>query len=342
MKPKISVIIPCYNSEQYIKRCVHSLISQTIGIENLELIFVNDASTDSTLSILKDFETQYPDNIIIVDLPQNRKQGAARNVGLNYASADYIGFIDSDDWIEEDMYAKLYSKMQDYNCDIVGCCKVDEYGEKSVGHAAGEELFLTINSVEDRKALLHLGNSGGIGSIFTKIYRKSLILDNGVYFPEEMAYEDNYWMAIILLHINSICIIKENLYHYCIHPGSTVTSINAKHHLDRLKIELMKLDKYSEKGVLDIYRNEIEIQFLNLFYKNTLHILFTKFTELPFNVIKFMQRVVLKEFPNYKSNPYFLSSHILYDPIFDTIELDWDEEQWNMFADEYRKIINVV
>ena len=94
---KISVIIPCYNSVKWLPKCFMSLVEQSIGIDNLELIFVNDASTDDgqTWDMLKEMEKAYPESIIIIDLPYNRRQGGARNEGLKYASGEYIAFVDS-------------------------------------------------------------------------------------------------------------------------------------------------------------------------------------------------------------------------------------------------------
>ena len=103
---KISVIIPCYNAQAYIPRCLHSIFSQTIGMETLEIILVNDASTDHTLDILLQFENKFPDSVIVVNLEQNIRQGGARNVGLSYASGEYVAFLDADDWWEEDKLKK--------------------------------------------------------------------------------------------------------------------------------------------------------------------------------------------------------------------------------------------
>ncbi|WP_291571683.1 glycosyltransferase family 2 protein [Clostridium sp. UBA4548] len=338
MKPKISIIIPCYNVEKYIERCAKSLVDQTIGIEDLELIFVNDASTDSTLSMLLEIEKAYPNNILVINSLKNGKQGTAKNIGMQYATADYIGFVDSDDWIECDMYEKLYSKIKEYNCDFAGCCFVQDYRNgKSIETANGEDIFLKINTNEERKDFLNLDLGGGVVS---KLYRKSLITDNQIFFPEQLKYEDNYWYSMIKLYVTSVYILKENLYHYCINPGSTVQSVNAPHHLDRLKIEVMKLDAYKEKGVFDTFHSEIELEFLNLFYINTLFILFTKFAPIPVDVIYIMQKTVLELFPNYKNNSYFIDTPSKYHPFLNTIDINWDEDQWNKLANKYKEIIN--
>ena len=98
-----------------------SLANQTIGIEKLQLIFVDDASDDGgeTWNCLLEFESHYPEQVTVVHLDENIRQGGARNVGLEYAQADYIGYVDGDDWLESAMYERLYQCMKEYNCDIV-------------------------------------------------------------------------------------------------------------------------------------------------------------------------------------------------------------------------------
>ena len=117
----LSIIIPCYNSELYLDRCIKSLLSQTLGSNHLEFIFVNDASTECTLPILHKSETMYPNLITVINSSTNLKQGGARNLGLQYASGDYVGFVDSDDWIEPDMYEQLYQIDR-----LKACCRAFE------------------------------------------------------------------------------------------------------------------------------------------------------------------------------------------------------------------------
>ena len=108
---KVSVIIPCYNVQDYVEQCILSLVTQTIGVDYLEMIAVNDASTDQTLDRLMELEQKYPQSMMVVNCAQNRKQGTARNIGLSYASADYVSFVDADDWMEPAAYEKMYQKI---------------------------------------------------------------------------------------------------------------------------------------------------------------------------------------------------------------------------------------
>ena len=97
MERKISIIIPCYNAQQYLDRCLLSLVNQTIDLDKLEIICVNDASTDGTWDKLCSWESRYPENFLLVDCEKNGKLGRARNIGLSYATGDYIAFLDADD-----------------------------------------------------------------------------------------------------------------------------------------------------------------------------------------------------------------------------------------------------
>ena len=120
MRPLISIIIPCYNSAEYLPQCMKSLEEQTIGLENLQLIFVDDASTDGgeTWQCILEFEQKHPLQVIAVSLEQNRAQGGARNVGIEYAAAEYIGFVDSDDYLDNRFFEILVSLIVEYDSDI--------------------------------------------------------------------------------------------------------------------------------------------------------------------------------------------------------------------------------
>lgn len=302
MEKKISIIIPCYNVEKFIDRCVNSLVNQTIGLESLELIFVNDASTDHTLECLKKYESQFPDDILVIDLETNIRQGGARNVGLQYASADFIGFVDSDDWVELSMYEKLYAKAIAYDSDVVHCrYKRVADANAPMGRTGENDCLYDIGTIEERKVFLLDGFEGGLWS---NLYKKKLIMDNEVFFPERITYEDNLWLPLIQLYTNRFYVIEEYLYNYYVNMQSTITTKDSLHHFDRLFIELMKLEEYKKRGVLEVFHEEIELQFLKLYFLNTLNIMFTRFSVLHADIFYEMQRTLLKCFPNYKENQY--------------------------------------
>lgn len=126
---KISVIIPCYNVAHYIDRCITSVIAQTIGMEQFEIICIDDASTDDTWSHLQRWETLFPNHVLLYRQEVNRRQGAARNIGLQCASGEWITFVDADDWLEPDYLEQLYAPTAQYACDVVCCGRIADTSE---------------------------------------------------------------------------------------------------------------------------------------------------------------------------------------------------------------------
>lgn len=299
----ISVIIPCYNVEAYIDRCMESLVQQTIGVERLELILVNDASTDGTLDKLQKWESLYPDSVKVITYDTNIRQGGARNVGLNYATADYIGYVDSDDWVERDMYETLYHYAMQGNYDMVKGKFIRDKGTGAVRlnqkpRVDSQYEFEKIGSFY-RMNITEYGNNGEYGAICTGIYKKSILIDNHIFFPEGIAYEDNYWGMIMKLYIKNLYIVDRVVYHYFCNINSTVTSKNALHQLDRLDIELRVLETYKELGAFDLFYYDLEKNFIQMFYLNTLFIVFTRFDYLP-DIMNMMIETVKTIFPDYK------------------------------------------
>ena len=117
MNPKISIIVPIYNVEKYLPKCIDSIINQTL--ENIEIILVNDGSTDSCAEIIESYANK--DNRIKVIHKKNGGQSSARNMGLDIAKGEYIGFVDSDDWLHYDMYENMYKSIKKVNSDLCVC-----------------------------------------------------------------------------------------------------------------------------------------------------------------------------------------------------------------------------
>lgn len=304
MKPKISVIIPCWNVAKYLPKCIRSLEQQTIGIENMELIFVDDASTDQgkTWNMITAFEARYPEYVVAVHLEENLCQGGARNVGLRYAKADYIGFVDSDDWIEPDMYDILYRKIKEQKCDVVCAQMFWNFTDGSVRTEANKEEQLC----EYKKSVME-GNDSLFpdlgGGVYTKLYKRELILTNEIWFPEHLKYEDNYWMHVLSLYVRKVCWIGKRVYHYRENQESTTRKKNSWQHMDRLKIELLLLKKYKELGVYDRFPNELEADFLLRFYTNTLWAMWNRFDDASYEVFCQMVEIIRRLCPEYQNNP---------------------------------------
>ncbi len=305
MKPCVSVIVPVYNVEKYLRKCLDSLVTQTL--ENIEIITVNDASPDGSLAILYEYEEKYPNKIVVINSPDNRRTGGARNLALPIAKADYIGFVDSDDWVSSDMFKLLYERAVETDSDITQIlhfrCPSESQCIPDYGwlHQEKKKLDGKVLTDHDREILLLAGGGG----IWSKLYKKSLILDNNIFFPEHLGYDDNYWDPFCKMFCKKYSLIEQPTYYYRDNPVSVVTTRNAAHHFDRLTIERMKIEEYKKRGLFDKYHNAIEISFARLFYFNTASTIFSRFDQPDFKRIRKIRDELYTAFPNFRSNPYW-------------------------------------
>lgn len=338
----LSIIIPCYNSELYLDRCINSLINQTFATKDLQLIFINDASTDHTLSILLKYETKYPELITVIDSPTNLKQGGARNLGLKYATGTYVGFVDSDDWVEPDMYEQLYNKAVEYQCDIVGCCIYRNLPDGTqTAYPIQQDFYyrLSEEDISSHKLIPAIGSYN-----VTRIIRRSLLVDNHISFPEKIYYEDNFFSGILQYYITSGYYINRCLYHYYYRPDSTTSQNNNPHQLDRLAIELLKIEEFQKRGLFDPFHAQIEYDFLKLFYFNTMDLLFAQFQEFPPDVFSYMKETITTIFPKYLSNPFLrnaCSQNPYYHFFLELLQKDINDRELTLLGETYRKNFHI-
>ncbi len=301
----ITIIIPCYNVENYIDRCMGSIVGQTIGIDKLQVICVDDASTDGTWDKLKMWEQKYPEDVMLIKCEENGRQGTARNIALQYAVADLIGYVDSDDWIEPAMYEKMYDKVVKYDCDIVFCrnFRSSQYVlAQKTERCKDKDCIYEISSENKRKQFI-VDNVMGYGC-WDKLIKKSLLIDNNITFPEKLAYEDIYWGSQLYLYAKKIYMLEEKLYHYFVNEESTVLSQNRTYHKDIFKINEMKWDMYGERGFLDNYRQELEFDYIITGYLAGIKALALRYTTDTYDdFIELCQKVKAK-MDNPMDNPY--------------------------------------
>ena len=214
---KLSIIVPVYNVEAFLPKCLDSLLAQTIG--DFEIILVNDGSPDNSQQIIDRYVREHPDKIrsLTVD---NGGQGRARNFGLNIAQGDYIGFIDSDDWIAPDMYEKLCTVAESEAADIVICDMMAVYSD------GREELQKA--RFDERRPM------SAAGSSCNKLFRSSLIAEQR--FPENRWYEDFAFSAKMLLKSNKTVYLNEALYFYRCGQLSTMHNNNSLRNLEIIDI----------------------------------------------------------------------------------------------------------
>lgn len=209
---KVSVIVPIYNSEKYLKKCIDSLVGQTL--DDMEFILINDGSTDSSDEIIR----SYNDSRIKYFKRTNHGIGATRNFGIDKANGEFIGFLDSDDYVEPDMYLKMYNECVNKNLDIVIC---DHYIENGDNKDILKFIDFGVTSLDDSPNLLLDINLAP----WNKIYSKK-IFSSDTYYPTGVKYEDTPWVALMFSRAERIGKLNEPLYHYIVHDNSQTTVID--------------------------------------------------------------------------------------------------------------------
>lgn len=219
MKKKlVSVIIPVYNVENYLRRCVESVLNQTF--KNFELILVNDGSKDDSLKICKEFEKSDP-RVIVIDTP-NRGSSSARNTGMSIASGEWIIHFDSDDWIEQDMLQLLYDEAITEDADIVACGIYEDYGnDNRIAHLYPYE------KLEPHSEIFRM--EGLYSSVCNKLIKKELYDKHDIHFVNGVRmWEDLVVSTRLRFFSKKSAIVNKPLYHYYCAPRESICIEDAK------------------------------------------------------------------------------------------------------------------
>ena len=281
---KVSVIIPAYNTEAYMANCLKSLLEQTLT--EIEVIVVDDGSTDDTLQVLREYEERYP-AVLRVFHKENGGQASARNLGLKHAQGEYLAFVDSDDWVAPEMYEMMYEKAKKENADVVICNMVEHFPDK--------EICYDLTDVPNKL--------GYAGSSCNKLFRRTFAED--VKFPEGLWYEDFEYSAIQLMKAEHVAVLKEGLYHYNCRDGSTMRNTNTQKNKDILTV-LNHISAYAEEhGWAEKYEKELEFLYVE-------HILFASINRIQAQrsrqkneVISFLRKEVVGRYPDFHKSEYF-------------------------------------
>ena len=205
---KISVVMPVYNAEKELNAAIDSIINQSLGFENIELIIVDDCSTDNSRNIISDYANEY-DNIVPVFLDENSGlPGKPRSLGIKYASADYISFLDSDDEYLKEGLENLYNTILTQDSDfVIGSHIINLDGDKvKVKFLQSDERLVNLNPLESQEIFDSLSLNYFVAP-WGKIFKKELILDNNISFPEDTLCEDTYFYFKALINSNKISVL---------------------------------------------------------------------------------------------------------------------------------------
>lgn len=205
--PKISIIVPCYNVEKYVKKCIESLLNQSF--QDIQIIVVDDGSKDSTSSIVKSFD----DPRIEYYYKENGGLSDARNFGLNYAKGEYVAFLDSDDWVEPEMYRLMYESAIQNTSDVVECAYFKDWKSKQI-----------VCNVKWQPNIVRFNPY----NVWLKLYKRSLIEKSSVQFKPEILYEDFNFNLKISYYVNKVSFVDVPLYHYIQRDGSIMHTVSKK------------------------------------------------------------------------------------------------------------------
>lgn len=232
MKEKISVIVPIYNVETYLKKCIESIINQTY--RNMEIILVDDGSIDKSSEICDEYSKQ--DNRVIVIHKQNGGLSDARNTGIETSTGELLAFVDGDDWIDSNMISCLYNNIISYNADISECQYEKTSNEQHT--IKNEEQIITIST--PKEALNNILETNNINNVVTwnKLYRKELF--QNVRFPKNKIHEDEFTTYKLIYKANKIISTNSKLYYYRQRENSIISE---KFNVNRLDV----IEAYDEK-----------------------------------------------------------------------------------------------
>ncbi len=300
---KLSIIVPVYNMAAggKLNNCLDSLLAQQMS--DYEIIAVDDKSTDNSLEILREYETKHADKLRVIASPQNRRQGGAKNLGMQAAKGEWLGFIDSDDWVSKDMFPKLLQKAADTGADVVGC---DYLITDKLGKEEGTQV---INNTREQTGILDAEKYRLLlqkpGSMVIKIYKRTIFTENGLQFPEKMFYEDNAIGVLPLLYAKRFERVEECLYFYYQHSASTVHTVSLDRCRDRVKAAQIYADECKKRGFYERFPEEIDYKVFELGYRNTLFSYLQSTRKPAYGFVAEMQHFLKENVPDYDKNPYF-------------------------------------
>ena len=285
----VSVIVPFYNVENYIEKCLETLVNQ--NLEDIEIILVNDGSKDRSKIIVDKFLKQYPEKIVYLE-KENGGLSDARNYAIPHAKGEYIAFLDSDDYVEKTMYKDMYELAKKENSDMVECDFYWKYPDK--------------NKRKEDKGVIYNGKKEMLEKVrvvaWNKLIKKEILEKSGVLFPKGLRYEDVEFTYKLVPYLDKVSFLKKPCIHYIQREGSISNNQN-----ERNKEIFQVLDNvikfYKENNLYDEYKDELEYVYVRYaFCSSLLRIVKIKDENIQSELLELTWRKVNETFPNWKQN----------------------------------------
>lgn len=294
----ISVIVPVYNAEKFIKRCIDSILCQTY--KDFELILINDGSKDNSYGILQDYEKT--DVRIKLYNQDNQGVSSARNKGLEIAKGDYVLFIDSDDWIESNMFEILINNIKKSNSEI-SCCQYDKNISDEISEFEIWSRDAILSSFIEHKKIN--------GSLVNKLIKREVISD--IKFDITVHYgEDALFLWKILLNVNFLCITNKVLYHVVLHNDSASGGGSYKP-IRKDCIKVWQIIVQDTEQISLLLNNLAKAQLANMAFYSIYEMFYYKYKNS--NDIKLFLKVLKSNLQEFKDAKFISKSQILFSEI---------------------------
>ncbi len=298
---KVSVIVPVYNVERYLRKCLDSLSAQTL--RDIEIILVSDASPDNSAEIMREYEIK-DTRIRCIYLDINLKMGGARNRGVEIAKGEYLTFVDSDDYLEPSMLEIMYEKAAATGSDLV-------YGVYHYTRENGDIIKDVCLYPPEFDGELTAGKKKGVINKLAfpwgKLFRRSVWMENNISFPEKMIYEDGPTVPLAILYMHRCAFAEDAYYYYVLHDESAMNRKNSRNHMDNQKAALVFKQRMIERGLYPQYKEETDFFLFIHYYKLLLEICIKFFDKIPIDIMYEIRDYIRKNYRNYRKNDYYLT-----------------------------------
>lgn len=292
--PKVSVIVPVYNVEKYIEKCLNTLVNQTL--DDIEIIIVNDGSTDKSEDIIKRFMEKCPEKIVYLK-KENGGLSDARNYGIPYAKGEYIAFLDSDDYIENYMYKDMYELAKKDDSDMVECDFIWEYPNK-IRIDTGEIYNGKHEMLEKIRVVA-----------WNKLIKRSILEETKILFPKGYRYEDLEFTYKLVPYLEKVSFLKKPYVHY-IQRDTSISNTQNERTKEVFDVLDNVINYYKEKGIYEEYKTELEYSYTRILLCSSLKRMCKiddkqtreKLLDLTWNNLN-------TKFPNWKNNKILNKNH---------------------------------
>lgn len=300
---KVSVILPVYGVAAYIEKCVQSLLNQTL--QEMEFLFVDDHGPDNSIELLKKAikghtrEKQFR----ILTPEHNLGAGMARNYAIPEAKGEYIAFVDSDDWIEPDMFETLYAAARAQgDTDLCYCQQFKDFEDHSLESIILQNPIVEPGAFDYAKKAYFLTHY--VSYFTTFLFKRSFVEQRAIRFPDDRSADDSFFLACALMTASSVARVDKPFYHYLIRPGSVTTTKDSVKYKKRLTV-FSKLMAYAKaQHVYEELKQELDFLYIKKGYVSSLINYVTNALEPRKEVYKEIYQALREEVPDYQKNRY--------------------------------------